>query len=107
MSNDYDNFDHDGFWAKVRRLAGSLPMVRDVAAAYFAMVDDDTPVWAKVVLAGALAYFVLPVDAIPDVLFPVGYTDDAGVVAGAIAAASTYVLPRHYEEADRWLGRRT
>jgi uncharacterized membrane protein YkvA (DUF1232 family) len=51
------------------------------------------------VLFGALAYFVLPTDVVPDFLAGLGFTDDASVIAAAIAAVGRHLEPRHREQA--------
>jgi uncharacterized membrane protein YkvA (DUF1232 family) len=99
-----DDIDSDSLFAKLRPMLGRLPFIVDMVAMYYAMVDEDTPMWARCVIAGALAYFLLPLDAIPDVLFPVGYTDDAGAIAVAMATVQVFVTPEHYRQARETLG---
>lgn len=62
---------------KLLRVAGRIPFADDLAAAYYCAIDPETPTKVKLVLFTALGYFVLPVDAIPDVLTGLGFTDDA------------------------------
>ena len=89
----------DGFWRKLRRLIGKLPFAEDLVAAYFCTVDRETPLAARAMLLGALAYFVLPTDAIPDFVAGFGYSDDATVLATAIAVAGANILPKHRDAA--------
>lgn len=70
------------FWRKARRVAARLPFAEDLAAAYYCAFDRATPVQVKAALVGALAYFVLPLDAIPDMLPGVGFTDAAATARG-------------------------
>ena len=63
-----------GFWVKVRRQAAQLPFAEDLLSAYYCAFDRGTPLQVRAVLLGALAYFVLPFDGIPDILPPVSYT---------------------------------
>lgn len=86
-------FDHGGFWAKVRRFAvvAGREVIEKALWLYYAAQAPATPAWAKSVIYGALAYFVLPMDAIPDLLPGVGFTDDLGALAAAIAAVSMYI----------------
>jgi uncharacterized membrane protein YkvA (DUF1232 family) len=91
------------FWRKVRRVVARVPFVEDLLAAYFCALDRDTPTYVRGVLLGAVAYFVLPVDMIPDVLAPLGFTDDASVIAAAIAAVGSHLQPRHRDRARRSL----
>jgi uncharacterized membrane protein YkvA (DUF1232 family) len=87
------------FWGKAKRVAVRLPFVEDLLAAYNCAFDRATPMHVKASLLGALAYFVLPFDAIPDFLPVLGYTDDAAVLATAIRLVSTHILPAHRDAA--------
>jgi uncharacterized membrane protein YkvA (DUF1232 family) len=99
----YSPPDERRFWRKVRRVVARVPFVEDLLAAYFCAVDRHTPTYVRGVLLGAVAYFVLPADMIPDVLAPLGFTDDASVIAAAIAAVGSHLQPRHRERARRSL----
>ena len=93
------------FWRKVRRLAASLPFADDLLAAHYCAFDRRTPLHVKVVLLGAVAYFVLPTDLIPDYIPVIGYTDDAAVLAAAVKLVSSHITPDHREAARRMLAR--
>jgi uncharacterized membrane protein YkvA (DUF1232 family) len=93
------------FWKKLRGLAARLPFAEDLIAAHYCAFDRQTPIHVKAVLVGALAYFVLPTDFIPDVLPVIGYTDDAAVLAAAIKLVSSHITPDHHEAARRALAR--
>ena len=58
----------DQFWRKVRRVAASIPFAEDLLTAYYCAFDRATPLPVKASLVGALAYFIMPIDAIPDVM---------------------------------------
>ena len=66
-------------------------VVEKVLWLWFASRRPDLPCWARTTVYGALAYFVLPVDAIPDLLPLVGYTDDLGVLGWALLTIASYV----------------
>jgi uncharacterized membrane protein YkvA (DUF1232 family) len=83
------------FWRKARRVAAGLPFAEDLLAAYYCAFDRQTPMQVKAALIGALAYFVLPFDFIPDMLPFVGYTDDAAVLAAAIKLVSAHITAYH------------
>ena len=93
-------FDEKSFWRKIREKAKDMgiSMVYKVLQLYYAMIDKDTPIQAKLVIAGALAYVVLPVDLIPDFL-PGGYADDLSAVAAALKTAEMYITERVKERA--------
>jgi len=94
-----------GFWAKVRRVAAALPFVEDLLTAYYCAFDRDTPRHVQAALLGALAYFVLPFDIIPDMLPVLGYTDDAAVLATALKLVASHIRPEHRAAAKRALAR--
>ena len=93
------------FWRKLRRVASQLPFVEDLLAAYYCAFDSKTPLQVKATLVGALAYFVLPFDAIPDVLPVLGFTDDAAVLATAIRMVASHITPEHRDAARAALKR--
>jgi uncharacterized membrane protein YkvA (DUF1232 family) len=95
----------EGFWPKLRRLAAHIPFAEDLVAAYYCAFDRQTPAYVRGVLFGALAYFVLPTDMVPDFLAGLGFTDDASVLAAAIAAVGGHLEPRHRVQARRTLDR--
>ncbi len=88
-------------WAMLRRIGRRLPFAQDALAAYYCAIDPQTDRRVKLTLAGALAYFVMPVDLMPDFLPLVGFTDDAAVIAAALAAVSRSIRPEHRDQARR------
>jgi uncharacterized membrane protein YkvA (DUF1232 family) len=93
----------DGFWRKLRRFAGTIPFAEDAVAAYYCALDRRTPLAARAILLGAVAYFVTPIDVIPDMVVGLGFTDDATVLATAIAVAGAHIQVEHREAARRVL----
>lgn len=93
------------FWPKIGRVAARIPFAKQVVSVYFAARDPETPVAAKGVMMGALAYFVLPFDAIPDVLAGIGFTDDAAVITAVIATLGANIRKRHQDAAQKTLQR--
>jgi uncharacterized membrane protein YkvA (DUF1232 family) len=94
-----------GFWSKVKRVAARLPFAEDLLSAYYCAFDRATPIQVKAALLGALAYFVLPIDLIPDILPVLGYADDAAVLAAALRLVATHIRPEHREAARQALAR--
>ncbi|MEQ8328657.1 MAG: YkvA family protein [Parvibaculum sp.] len=94
----------DGFWKKMVRVAGRIPFAEEAAAAWYCARDPETPTRVRATLLAALAYFVMPVDFIPDIVAAFGFTDDATVLMAAIGLVSSYMKPRHREAARKALG---
>lgn len=93
-----------GFWDKVRRTAGRVPFAEEAVAAYYCAFDRETPLQVKAILTGALAYFVVPADMLPDFLVLFGFTDDAAVLAAAIRTVASAIKPTHRLRARQALG---
>jgi uncharacterized membrane protein YkvA (DUF1232 family) len=94
-----------GFWDKVRATLGRVGFLEEAIAAFYCATDPRTPKWVKAVLLGALAYFILPFDGIPDFLIAFGYTDDLAVLLGAIRAVGGHVTDDHRLRAREALAR--
>ena len=104
MADDEDTVRR-GFWPKARRFAAKLPFAEDLLAAYYCAFDRDTPVQVKAALLGALAYFVLPFDMMPDVMPFLGFADDAAVLATALRLVASHMRPAHRAAARAALAR--
>ncbi len=91
------------FWPTVKKALRTIPFMDEVVAAYFAMLDPQTPARARLILIGALAYFVLPFDFVPDIIFGVGFLDDATILAAAIASVRSSITQDHREAARQAL----
>ncbi|WP_438434174.1 YkvA family protein [Gorillibacterium sp. sgz500922] len=91
------------FWIKLKTHAAKLPFLQEAVALYYCAIDPKTPKWAKAVAFGGLAYFILPIDVIPDIFVLVGWTDDAAILAGAIKTLSTKVKDEHRDKAKAWI----
>src|SRR5262245_57655278 len=93
------------FWIKFKRGVAKLPFAEDLLAAYYCAFDRETPRHVQVSLLGALAYFILPFDFMPDMLPILGFTDDAAVLATAIRMVASNITPEHREAARTALKR--
>jgi uncharacterized membrane protein YkvA (DUF1232 family) len=93
------------FWTKAKRVAARLPFAEDLLAAHYCAFDQATPLPVKAALVGALAYFVLPFDIVPDMLPLVGFTDDAAVLLTAVRMVAGHMRPEHRDAARAALAR--
>jgi uncharacterized membrane protein YkvA (DUF1232 family) len=93
------------FWSKLRRFAARLPFAEDLLAAWYCAFDRETPRHVQAALIGALAYFVLPFDVIPDMLPVLGFTDDAAVLATALKLVASHMRPEHRAAAKAAIAR--
>jgi uncharacterized membrane protein YkvA (DUF1232 family) len=91
------------FIARLKRVAKRIPFAEDLLAAWFCTRDPATPRRVRMTLLAALGYFVLPVDALPDIMPVLGFTDDAAVIAAAIAAVAGSITAEHRARARQAL----
>ena len=94
-----------GFWRKFGSVASRIPFAEDAAAAYYCALDAKTPTRVRAVMFGALAYFLLPTDAVPDIFLGLGFTDDAAVMATALNMLAGHISPEHRTAAKAALAR--
>lgn len=89
------NYSEDGLWKKIGNVAkkAGLKTVYMVLLLYYVLMSDKTPTKYKAMIIGALGYFILPLDAIPDFVPAVGYTDDVAAIAGVILAVAKCISP--------------
>lgn len=103
-------YSDENFWAKVMAHAGKAGknVIEKALWLYYAAQNPGTPAWARTVVYGALAYFIFPVDAIPDMTPVAGYVDDLGVLAAAVATIAMYITDEVKAKAARklrdWFG---
>jgi len=93
------------FWTKLKRVVAKLPFAEDLLAAYYCAFDKQTPRHVQAALLGAIAYFVLPFDFVPDMLPVLGFTDDAAILATAIRMVAGHITQEHRDAARSALNR--
>lgn len=93
MHSKTEQLNPDDFWQKLNRFSyrAGREIVEKALWLFYAARRPETPVWARSVIVGALAYFVLPTDAIPDFIPGIGYTDDLSVLATAVGAVALFI----------------
>jgi uncharacterized membrane protein YkvA (DUF1232 family) len=92
------------FWDKMKRVAGKIPFAEDLVAAFYCATDPKTPSRVKLILLGAIAYFIMPLDAVSDLLPLLGFADDAAVLAAAITQVAGSITEEHRAKARESLG---
>ncbi len=90
-------------FAYLRRVLPRVPFAEDLLAAWYCLLDPATPPRVRHVLLGAVAYFLLPADLLPDFLPALGFSDDAAVIALVLSTLSRHLRPEHRERARRRL----
>lgn len=108
-----DYYSSTDLWRKLGRIAGRVgtELLDKALQLYYAAQKPEAPPWARATALGALGYLILPLDAVPDWLAGVGFTDDFGVITLAILTIAHYidddVRARASAKLDQWLGEST
>ena len=89
----------EGFWPKLTQGLARIPFAEDAIAAWYCASDAATPFKVRATLFGALAYFILPFDVIPDFLLGIGFTDDLAVLVTAMTLVRGHITQDHRNRA--------
>jgi uncharacterized membrane protein YkvA (DUF1232 family) len=87
------------FWPKLAQTLSRIPFADRAVAAYYCAIDPATPLKARGTLLAALAYFILPIDAVPDFILGLGFTDDMAVLVTAFTLIRNHIRPEHFDRA--------
>ena len=104
------NYSESGLWKKVKSVAkkAGIKTIYMVLLLHYVLKSPDVPLEDKAKIYGALGYFILPIDLIPDFIPAVGYSDDVAALAFALHAVWKNVTPEIKEQAQRklreWFG---
>ena len=96
-------YSENKFWQKVQRVAKKVgaTVIRPVFQLYYLLHDKDVPLQHKAYIIGALGYFILPFDLIPEGLLPViGFTDDVAVMGLVLKIVKDSITPEIRAKAD-------
>lgn len=104
------NYSQTSLFGKIKKYArkAGLHLTYAVFLLYNVLEDKDTPSKAKLIIASALGYFILPFDWIPDFIPITGFTDDFSALILAIQQTSKHIKPKHIQKAreqiTKWFG---
>jgi uncharacterized membrane protein YkvA (DUF1232 family) len=95
-------FSDEWFWAAFKRYMVKVgkKFVEILLLLYYTAKRQETPIWAKTVILGALAYFISPIDAIPDAIPVIGFSDDLGVLVAALGAVAAHITDEVRRQAE-------
>jgi uncharacterized membrane protein YkvA (DUF1232 family) len=91
------------FWRRAKREAANLPFLEDALTAHYCAFDRNTPLYVKAVLVGAIVYFAVPDDILPDTLL--GLADEAAILGAAFKLVSSHIKPEHRQAAKEAIER--
>ncbi|WP_112180266.1 MULTISPECIES: YkvA family protein [Paraliobacillus] len=93
IQKNSEHYSDDKFWGKLAKFAkkAGSSVVYAVLLLYYTLQKPEVPTKVKAVIIGALGYFILPLDLIPDFFTGVGYTDDLGALGFALFQVAMYI----------------
>jgi uncharacterized membrane protein YkvA (DUF1232 family) len=97
-----DNYSQEGFWDKLRKMAkkAGRKVVYNALLLYYVLADKNTPTKYKAIIVGALGYFILPIDLIPDLLPGVGFADDLAAIMAVVMTVQECITPEIKQKAE-------
>ena len=90
----------ENLWEKLERVGKKISFAKDILALYRYMLDPKVSWYRKTIVVGALVYFIVPIDAIPDIAPLIGYMDDLGVITALLKFLGSELIP-YYESENR------
>ncbi|RID85494.1 DUF1232 domain-containing protein [Peribacillus asahii] len=93
MQRSEKHYSDDKFWDKLKKFGkkAGASVVYAVLLLYYTLQKPEVPKKAKAVIIGALGYFILPVDLLPDMMLGIGFTDDLGALGVALFQVAMYI----------------
>lgn len=104
------HYSEEGLWEKVKNVAkkAGLQVVYLVLVLYYTAIADSTPSAKKGIIYGALGYFILPLDLVPDAIPVVGFSDDLAALLWCVATVASSLTPEIKSQAEAkltdWFG---
>ena len=80
-----ENYDESSFWDKILKFAkrAGIEVIYLALLLYYTLCSNTLSLKDKAIVYGALGYFILPIDLIPDYIPVIGLSDDFGVLIHA------------------------
>jgi uncharacterized membrane protein YkvA (DUF1232 family) len=101
----------DQIFQQMKKIAAKAgrEVITKALTLWFCLQDKDTPARIKAIIIGDLLYLISPIDAIPDAIPGIGFSDDLAVLTLAFGILAAHIKPEHHERAkakvDEWLNR--
>ena len=99
------HYSDQSFWQKIHSLSGTggCDLLRKVFTLYALIKAPTTSIGLKVILIGALGYFIAPLDVVPDLIPLLGYSDDLSLIGLVLSNLSSSITPAIEQEVNEWL----
>ena len=87
------HFSESELWNKIAKIGKSIgaAIIYPVLLLFNLLKSSETDLKEKTMIIGALGYFILPVDLIPDAIPTAGFTDDLAALGAIISALASCI----------------
>jgi len=92
-SEEKEKYIDENLWEKLERVGKKISFAKDIFALVKYMRDSNVSWYRKSIVVGALIYFIVPIDAIPDITPLIGYLDDLGVITAVLKFLGSELIP--------------
>lgn len=99
------HYSESGLWSKIKSVAKKVgsKTIYMVLLLHYVLKSPDVSIKEKAKIYGALGYFILPIDLIPDAIPFVGYSDDITALASILHSVWKNVTPEIKQQAQQKL----
>ncbi len=100
-----NSYSEKSFWGKLKKVAAKAgaKVIYLALILYYELKDPTVSIEDKGIIIGALGYFILPIDLIPDAIPVAGFTDDAAALAAAYGYIRKHLTPEVINRAQNKL----
>ncbi len=90
-----EHYSESGLFAKIGKVCKKtgIKAIYYVLILYYVLIDENTSLKDKAVIIGALGYFILPLDLVPDIIPGLGFTDDIAAITACLHTVKANITP--------------
>lgn len=99
------HYSEKGLFVKISKACKKVGLkgIYYVLLLFYVLNDEQTSLKHKTIIIGALGYFILPLDMIPDFIPIVGFSDDIAAIAACINTVRANMTPEIKQKAEHKL----
>lgn len=89
------HYSESGLFSKIGNVCkkAGIKAIYYVLLLYYVLIDENTSLKDKSVILGALGYFILPLDLLPDFIPVAGFADDIAALSACLHTVKANLTP--------------
>lgn len=90
-----EHYSESGLFAKIGKVCkkAGIKVIYYVLLLYYVLINENTSLKDKAVIIGALGYFILPLDLVPDFIPVAGFADDIAALTACLHTVKANITP--------------